>query len=89
MVLQDDNKKGNGFDILLSALQPKVAAFRSPVLMVHGDTHMFRADKPFKTREKHKPIGNFTGVGVFGPREIHGVRIVVDTGIPCGSRLRH
>ena len=82
VVPRDRDKKGNGFDVFLRALEAQVVAFRRPVLMVHGDSHMFRVDKPFKTRAKHKPIGNFTRVEVFGPHEIHGVRIVVDTGDP-------
>ncbi len=84
---QDKDKKGNGFDVFLSALEAQVVAFRGPVLMVHGDTHMFRVDKPFKTRAKHKRIGNFTRVEVFGPHEIHGVRTVVETGDPVRFKV--
>jgi len=73
--------------LFLSALEAQVVAFRGPVLMVHGDTHMFRVDKPFKTRAKHKRIGNFTRVEVFGPREIHGVRIVVEMGDPVRFKV--
>ncbi len=87
VVPHDDDHKGNGFDVFLSALQTKVVAFRGPVLMVHGDTHMFREDKPFKTRAKHKPIENFTRVEVFGPHEIHGVRTVVETGDPVRFKV--
>ncbi len=83
----DTDKKGNGYDVFLTALEAQVVAFRGPVLMVHGDTHMFRVDKPFKTRAKHKPIGNFTRVEVFGARKIHGVHIVVETGDPVRFKV--
>ena len=83
----DNDKKGNGFDVFLGALEAQVVAFRGPVLMVHGDTHRFRVDRPFKTRAKHKRIRNFTRVEVFGPREIHGVRIVVETGNPVRFKV--
>ena len=79
---RDDDHKGNGFDIFLRALEAQVVAFRRPVLMVHGDSHLHRVDKPYKTRAGQKRIGNFTRAEVFGARDIHGMRIIVDTGTP-------
>jgi hypothetical protein len=77
-VPRDDDGKGNGFDVFLTALEAEVKAFHGPVLMVHGDSHTYRVDKPFRTRTTHKRIENFTRVEVFGARDIHGVRIIVD-----------
>ncbi len=87
VVPRDDDKKGNGFDVFLTALEAEVVAFRRPVLMVHGDTPRFRVDKPFKTRASHKPIGNFTRAEVFGYPDVHGMRIVVDTGTPVRFKV--
>ena len=83
----DVDGKGSGFDVFLTALEGEVMAFPGPVLMVHGDTHRYRVDKPFMTRATHKRIENFTRVEVFGHPNIHGVRIVVDTGDPVRFKV--
>ena len=81
------DRRSEGFDVFLTALEAEVIAFRRPVLMVHGDTHMYRVDKPFKTRADKKSIRNFTRVEVFGGFDIHGVRVVVHTGNPVRFKV--
>ncbi|MCZ6774707.1 MAG: hypothetical protein O7G83_22355 [Proteobacteria bacterium] len=81
------DRKSEGFDVFLTALEAEVIAFRRPVLMVHGDTHTYRVDKPFKTRADKIPIRNFTRVEVFGGFDIHGVRVVVHTGNPVRFKV--
>jgi hypothetical protein len=72
----------------VSALEAEVLAFRKPVVLLHGDTHYFRVDKPlFRTNEAGpgnfgRQIENFTRVETFGFPEAHWVRVIVDLNDP-------
>ncbi|MEZ5801352.1 MAG: hypothetical protein R3D29_13940 [Nitratireductor sp.] len=46
------------------------------VVIVHGDTHFFKVDKPRRTRSTLPP--NFTRVQTFGSPNIHWVKVDVD-----------
>ena len=76
--------KASGYADFLSALESEVLAFGKPVVLVHGDTHFFRVDKPlFRSKEAGpanfgRQIENFIRIEVFGFPEAHWVRIVVD-----------
>ena len=48
-----------------------------PVLFIHGDSHIFRVDQPFK-EPKGKVIENITRLEVFGEAQMHAVRVNVD-----------
>ena len=51
--------------------------FGRPVVMAHGDTHVFRIDKPL--HDDHlETIQNFTRVEVFGSPQGHWVRVRID-----------
>ena len=50
-----------GFDAFRAALRDQAAAFDRPILVVHGDTHTFRIDQPFRD------VPNLTRLEVFGP----------------------
>ena len=56
---------------------PMAQAFAKPVLFVHGDTHLFRLDQPFKDA-KGKTIASITRLEVFGEDQMHAVRVAVD-----------
>jgi hypothetical protein len=77
-------KGPSGYVELVPALEAEVVAFGKPVVLLHGDTHYFRVDKPlFRTGEKSpgdrgRQIENFTRVEVHGFPDAHWVRIVVD-----------
>jgi hypothetical protein len=74
----------SGFADFIPALEAEVVAYRKPVLLLHGDTHYFRVDKPlFRTGEtspgdRGRQVENFTRVEVFGFPEAHWVRVIVD-----------
>ena len=59
-----------------------------PALLMHGDTHYFRVDKPlFRSWEPDttglgRQIENFTRVETFGFPEAHWVRGIVDLNDP-------
>ena len=76
-------RKKSSFTDLLRMLEAEVVAFGKPVLFVHGDTHIFRVDKPLFNTTNRRGIENFTRLEVFGTPQTHWVRVVVDPGDPA------
>nr|MBA3432272.1 hypothetical protein [Actinomycetota bacterium] len=77
--------KRSGFNDLLDALERRALSFRKPVLLVHGDTHYFRIDKPMtsaSTSETPKRVENITRVESFGSPDLHWIRVSVDLDDP-------
>lgn len=74
--------EGTGYDALVDALATEMESFRSPVLFVHGDTHLFRVNKPLISKKTRRFFENFTRVEVFGDPETHWVRVTVDPSKP-------
>lgn len=71
-------KRTTGFDGLLEALEEEVVGYDKPVAYVHGDTHMFRIDKPLVSSVSRRAIEHFTRVEVFGYPDSHWIRVTVD-----------
>jgi len=71
----------SGYSRFLEQLRELTLAFENPVLVVHGDSHYFRVDKPLMyegtTRDS---VENFTRLEVFGASNMHAVRVDVDPG---------
>jgi hypothetical protein len=62
-------------------------AYDKPIVLVHGDTHTFRIDKPMIHDEKAgggrgRSVEHFTRVELFGFPESHWVRAVIDPADP-------
>jgi len=70
-----------GHTELLRALEREVSAFRRPVLLVHGDSHTFRVDKPLFGPDRRR-LESFTRLETFGSPDVHWARVVVDPGRP-------
>ncbi len=74
----------SGFADFVPALEAEVVSFGKPVVVLHGDSHYCRVDKPlFRTGVKSqgdrgRQIENFTRVEVHGFPEVHWVRVIVD-----------
>jgi hypothetical protein len=66
-----------GFRELLSTMTKETLGFDGEVLLVHGDTHRFRADSPLRDPATGAPFANFTRVEVFGSPSMNWVRIRV------------
>jgi len=61
MIIQQDNPFSGGTPAaLLNALKKRTVEFGRPVVIVHGDTHTYRIDKPWKD------VANFTRVETYG-----------------------
>jgi hypothetical protein len=75
----------NGYAELRAAMAKEAAAFGKPVVLVHGDSHYFRIDKPFMRRRpdpEYPLVENFTRVEVFGSPYHHWVEATVNAGDP-------
>ena len=75
-------RSATGFDGFLAALEKETLAFGKPVVYVHGDSHLFRIDKPLVGSKSRRIIENFTRVETFGFPYTHWVRAIVDPGDP-------
>ena len=67
-----------GFNDFLTALEAETRAFGKPVVLVHGDSHYFRIDKPLLGARSGRRIEHFTRVETFGERDNHWLHVTVD-----------
>jgi hypothetical protein len=70
------------YDDFIDALSRQMETFDAPTLLLHGDTHLFRVDKPLFSRKTQRPFENFTRIETFGWPDTHWVRIAVDPALP-------
>ena len=69
--LAETDGQPDGFQDFLVALRDQVIAFGKPVAYVHGDSHYFRVDKPFRDSNGRR-LENFTRVETFGDNQANG-----------------
>lgn len=67
-----------GFNDTLASLEAHTIAFERPVVLVHGDSHYFRMDKPMIGSISGRRVENFTRLETFGTDDVHWVRASVD-----------
>ncbi|MGZ5234614.1 MAG: hypothetical protein ACXWC3_31790, partial [Burkholderiales bacterium] len=76
-----DTRSWDAFPDYVNALRDAALAFPGQVVLVHGDSHYFKLDKPL-----NNPAGgvlaNFTRVETFGSRNTHWVRATIDLNDP-------
>ncbi len=68
----------SGFENFLGSLEAQMLAFSKPVVLVHGDTHYFRIDKPLLNSETRRRIVHLTRLETFGVPDIHWLRATVE-----------
>lgn len=66
-----------GYTKFLETLVAETRAFAGQVVLVHGDTHFFKIDKPLINQANL--LANFTRVETFGSPNIHWVKVSVDS----------
>jgi hypothetical protein len=76
------NEVHTGFKDFLTALEDETVRFHKPVVLVHGDSHYFRIDKPLVGSRSKRRIENFTRVETFGNPDVHWLRVIVDANDP-------
>ena len=72
------NRLRLGFNELLRTLEEQTVAFDKPVVLVHGDSHYFRIDKPLVSPNTGRRLEYFTRVETFGHPDVHWLRVSVD-----------
>jgi hypothetical protein len=81
--LAKDGNPFDGFQSFLVALRNDTIAFERPVVLVYGDSHYFRIDKPLVDAQGRR-LENFTRVETFGDNaanglnDVHWVKVLVD-----------
>jgi hypothetical protein len=74
------------YDAFLAQLAHGAAKHPRPVLLVHGDTHTYRVDRPlYDAAGKHVP--NLTRLESFGSPFVRWVRVTVDANDPAYFRI--
>ena len=66
----------DGYTDLLNALVEETKAFAGQVVLVHGDTHFFKLDKPLVGQRDLLP--NFTRLETFGSPNVDWVKVTAD-----------
>jgi len=66
----------DGYNAFIAALTAETTSFNGQVVLVHGDTHFFKVDKPLV--DQAHLIPNFTRVQTFGSPNVQWVRVTVD-----------
>ena len=70
------------FNDFLAALQSETIAYGLPVVLVHGDSHYFRLDRPMIGTNSGRRVENFTRVETFGELDNHWRHVEVSPGSP-------
>lgn len=70
----------SGFGRVLDAIEAGATAFGKPVLVINGDEHFIELT-PLKNSQG-KPIPNVLRLMVYGDRDVHAVRVIVDPDSP-------
>jgi hypothetical protein len=66
----------DGYTNFLGQLVQETKAYPGQVLVVHGDTHFFKLDKPLLKQDQL--LENFTRLETFGSPNVHWVKVTVD-----------
>lgn len=67
-----------GYAPLIETLASETLRFRGEVVLIHGDTHRFRVDRPLLDPATRRPIANFLRIEVFGSPSVNWVRVRVE-----------
>lgn len=76
--LEPTNNQRTGYNDFINALESETLNFDKQVVLVHGDSHYFRLDKPLLNSKNKRRIENFTRVETFGSPDVHWLRARVD-----------
>ena len=74
--------KPTGYDQFVNALADEMEGFGKPTVFIHGDTHLYRINKPLLSKKSKRFFQNFTRIEVFGDPDTHWVRVTVDPANP-------
>lgn len=67
------------YGAIMAAIANETARFDGDVLLIHGDTHRYRIDKPLVDPKSGRLLRNFTRIEVFGSPAVNWVRVQVSS----------
>ncbi len=76
--LASTDPQRTGYNDFLKALEQETLTYGKPVVLVHGDSHYFRIDKPLLDSLTQQHIAHFTRVETFGETDTGWLRVEVD-----------
>ncbi len=71
-----------GFNDFILILESEAIVFARPILLIHGDTHTFRIDKPMLSRKDGRVLEKVTRLEVPGSTDVHWVWVNVNPAKP-------
>jgi hypothetical protein len=77
----------DGFVSTRKILRVAAAAFKKPLLVVHGDGHRYRIDQPLRDPATGDTFGNVTRLEVFGAPETNWARVTIYGNAPARFRI--
>jgi hypothetical protein len=80
--------RATAFGDYLQTLAEELEGYDRPVAFLHGDTHLFRIDKPLYSLKTKRSFENFTRVETFGWPDTHWIRVTVDPKDPQLFRFK-
>ncbi|NEV63949.1 hypothetical protein [Thiorhodococcus minor] len=78
--LFERSRTTRGFAAILDALVDLMSAYSGRVLLIHGDTHRLRHDRPLRDRDTGARIDRFERAEVPGSPRVGGLWVSVDPG---------
>ena len=72
----------DAFADYVDALRAQTESFEGQVVLVHGDSHYFKMDKPLNHTTGGGVLENFTRIETFGARNTHWVIATIDVADP-------
>ena len=75
--LPANDPRRNGFNDFIAALEAETIRWGKPVVLIHGDSHYFRIDKPLIGTASGRRVENFTRVETFGELDNHWLHVEV------------
>jgi hypothetical protein len=77
---EPDDPDREAFEPFIATLEEEVERFARPVLLAHGDGHIYTVDHPLVRRTTGRRLDNLTRLQVPGSPEVGWVRVVVSPG---------
>jgi hypothetical protein len=72
----------DGYAQFRQELLAHTLGFGKPVILIHGDTHRYRVDRPLVDPATQKPVEHFTRIESFGSPDVDWIRVSVDPADP-------
>jgi len=85
--LRTSDARRAGYNEFLARLEAETIAFARPVLLLHGDTHHYRVDKPMTDTRTRTPVPNFTRAETFGTPVLGWMKVTYDPSAPEAFRV--